>query len=263
MRSSRLFVSLVLAAILVSARTASAQGWGTIKGRIELDGELPAIKPLVVLKNRAQCLAKGPLFPEQWVVDPKTRGVKWVVVWIAPDVGGKAAHKAPLKIHPALIAVPKAPVVMDQPCCQFVPHIAVIRQGQDFEGRNSSPIAHNMSIIGKNFQNAGQILPPKGGLMKIPAARWEPYYLPSTVNCGIHPWMSAKIFVFDHPYFAVTNDRGEFEIKNVPAGKHRLLIWHEGMGWVVKDPAGKGKDGVAINVVAGKTVEVNQYKVKP
>ena len=33
--------------------------------------------------------------------------------------------------------------------------------------------------------------------------------------------------VFDHPYFAVTDAEGKFEIKNAPAGKWRIMYRHE------------------------------------
>ena len=33
--------------------------------------------------------------------------------------------------------------------------------------------------------------------------------------------------VLDHPYFAVTDDKGYFEIKNVPAGTQKVVVWQE------------------------------------
>ena len=47
---------------------------------------------------------------------------------------------------------------------------------------------------------------------------------PITVSCTIHPWMRAWIRVFDHPYYAVTDDNGHFEIKDAPAGEYRLVV---------------------------------------
>jgi hypothetical protein len=45
--------------------------------------------------------------------------------------------------------------------------------------------------------------------------------------------MTAKVWVFDHPYFAVTNKDGEFEIPQVPKNVDlRLLIWHEATGFI-------------------------------
>jgi hypothetical protein len=63
--------------------------------------------------------------------------------------------------------------------------------------------------------------------------------------------------VFDHPYFAVTDADGKFEIKDAPAGKYNVVMWQEGVGWV-----NGGKAGKTIEIPAGGTVEVNE-KVKP
>ena len=45
------------------------------------------------------------------------------------------------------------------------------------------------------------------------AAKWTPYHLPVSVSCSIHPWMKARVFCFAHPYFAITDENGNFEIK--------------------------------------------------
>ena len=45
-----------------------------------------------------------------------------------------------------------------------------------------------------------------------------------------HTWMSAYIVVTENPYYAVTNDNGIFEIKDIPAGKYQLKAWHEKLG---------------------------------
>src|SRR5207245_5090260 len=50
------------------------------------------------------------------------------------------------------------------------------------------------------------------------------------INCDIHKWMTAKVAVFDHPFYAVTDKDGNFEIKNAPAGAELTIhVWHESM----------------------------------
>ena len=44
--------------------------------------------------------------------------------------------------------------------------------------------------------------------------------------------MSGVVFVQDHPYMAVTDEDGKFEIKNLPAGKHTFKVWHEKVGYL-------------------------------
>jgi len=77
------------------------------------------------------------------------------------------------------------------------------------------------------------------------------------VNCNIHPWMSAKVAVFDHPYFAVTDDKGGFEIKNAPAGDYKLVTWHEAVGW-----GEGGRQGKSVTIKKGEPTEA-EVKIQP
>jgi hypothetical protein len=52
------------------------------------------------------------------------------------------------------------------------------------------------------------------------------------VGCDIHPYMTAWWVVLDHPYVAVTDSEGKFEIKGLPAGKHEFIVWHERAGYI-------------------------------
>jgi hypothetical protein len=57
--------------------------------------------------------------------------------------------------------------------------------------------------------------------------------------------MSARIWVFDHPYHAITDKNGVFEIPFAPRGVDlRLILWHEAHGFV------DGKDGRAYRMNA-------------
>jgi hypothetical protein len=47
------------------------------------------------------------------------------------------------------------------------------------------------------------------------------------LGCDIHPWMSGYIHVVKHPYYAVTDSDGRFELTDIPAGTHQIRLWHE------------------------------------
>ena len=70
------------------------------------------------------------------------------------------------------------------------------------------------------FFNAGQVVATER-LAKVPGI--------VDVQCVRHPWMHSYIAVFNHPYFAVTDDKGAFTIDSLPPGTYTLLAWHEGM----------------------------------
>jgi hypothetical protein len=56
--------------------------------------------------------------------------------------------------------------------------------------------------------------------------------IPVPVACNIHPWMKAYVLVKDHPYSAVTDADGRFEIKNLPVGEWEFVAWQEKAGYV-------------------------------
>jgi len=64
---------------------------------------------------------------------------------------------------------------------------------------------------------------------------------------GGHVWMNAEVIVAPHPYYAVTDVNGHFEIKDVPPGRYEIVAWHE--GWIVRHTEG------AYDVLTEKKVE--------
>src|SRR5262249_51376911 len=157
--------------------------------------------------------------------NPKNQGVRWAIVSLAPPPEMKA-----LPIHPDLQPLPKTGVEIDQPCCAFIPHVVAMRQGQDLTIKNSAAFLHNANLAGSpKAGNTGfNVAIASGG--KHVAAGLKAQKLPINLSCTVHPWMNARIGVFDHPYFAVTDADGKFEIKNAPAGTYRIRVWHEKNG---------------------------------
>jgi hypothetical protein len=50
------------------------------------------------------------------------------------------------------------------------------------------------------------------------------------VVCDTHAWMLGFVHVFDHPFFAVTNEPGAFLISDLPPGNYVLKAWPEDAG---------------------------------
>jgi hypothetical protein len=99
--------------------------------------------------------------------------------------------------------------------------------GQNFIIRNSDPYIHNtrsLSLRNRAF-NIGQ--PPKSTDRERIFKRAEG---PIRLGCDFHKWMAAWIFVLDHPFFAVTDEKGNFEIKGLPPGEYTFEAWHEEFG---------------------------------
>jgi plastocyanin len=220
--------SLLLAAILGCATSAKAdEKYVTIRGQVKWNGEKAPEVALVNLAghpDKAACCVAGPLASNVLEVDAKSLGVKNVVVWLRPDDKIKDNTFPLAQVKPEL-AKPKSVVrVIDQPMCQFEPKITIARAGDTLVVKNSAKIPHNVNYSSDN--GAINQLVAAGGEMKLPLAL-AAQRLPISVACNIHPWMTAQVRVFDHPYYALTDKDGKFEIKDVPVGTWRIVYQHE------------------------------------
>jgi hypothetical protein len=242
--------------LLLAALNVRAEGWGTLKGQVVWDGDVPQPVTLTVNKDEAHCLSKGPILKEENVVNPRNKGVRWTVVYLMSEEG----FNKDVPIHPSLKDIKKPVVEIDQPCCKFEPHILALREGQTLVVKNSAPVAHNVNITGGvKGPNQNQIVPP-GGQLRVEEIAARP--LPINVACNIHGWMGGKVFVLKNPYFAVTDEDGKFEIKNAPAGNYRVVAWQEGMGWVLGDTK-PNKNGKKITIKADGVTDLGKIPVKP
>jgi plastocyanin len=214
------------------------------------DGNPPAPALLNVPPNQVACLANGPLFSQEWVVNADNKGVKNAFVWLTAPGGGK------LSINPALAAINNPIVIINQPCCAFDPHAVALREGQILQLNNNAPIAHNVSWQGGRLKNpGGNVIVPAGRMHQL--ANLKADTGPVSLSCNIHPWMKGWVRVFDHPYYAVTDADGRFEIKLVPPGNAQLVGWHEGAGWL----GGAGKNGKAITLYGGNN-DLGRIEIK-
>jgi hypothetical protein len=221
-------------------------GVATIKGKVTLDGDAPPQKDLaaslssVSAEDKAHCLKDPKGVKDQtWIVGAD-KGLKGVIVFLRAPAG--QYFKVPAD------QVVKKSVDVDQPFCTFEPHVSAINPsiydpaakkqkptGESFVVHNSATIKHNTVVEGKPLLNDSEnkSISPKQELTfalrpcQDKDAGGEDLV---TLRCDIHKWMTGKVGVFDHPYYAVTNDKGEYEIKNAPAGaKVVLAYWHESM----------------------------------
>jgi hypothetical protein len=257
---SKLIRGATAIAVLATLSTPAvrAQGFGDMKGQVIWTGAVPARAPLKVDKDQDACLAHGPLLSENLVVDPKSKGVRWVMVWLVKPDATTVTQGPP--VNPALRAIaPKdRRVTIDQPNCQFEPHVLGIRTGQELVVKNSAKVPHNTNIIGgASNPNINNIIPPgKSEIVK----GFKASAAPISVACTIHGWMKGYVFVFNHPYFAVTDADGNFEIKGIPAGTWHYIVWQEEKGW---DATPGGKKGTPVKIEASGAADVGKIEMKP
>jgi plastocyanin len=107
----------------------------------------------------------------------------------------------------------------------FVPRVVAVTVGSTVDFPNDDPIYHNVFSLShvKTF-DLGRY--PKG------QSRAERFDKPGVVKvfCQIHSHMSATVMVFDHPWFAIPDEQGNFDLSGVPPGAHQVTAWHERLG---------------------------------
>lgn len=239
-----------LTLIFVSQGETRAQ-YGTIKGKVIWDGsQLPELKPMIEaganVKDSQVCAAE-PIPDESLVIDPESKGIRYCIVYLARPSGDN-----PDRVAEMLEAEPQ--VLIDQVGCRFIPHVAVLHEKQQALFKSSDPVAHNVRLQG--FSNSLNFMLPANGELPRPLASER---RPMPMACDIHPWMKGFVMVFDHPFFALTDEQGNFEIEGVPAGKQNIVVWQEKVGYVT---AGAAR-GQEVTVEAGKETVLTPVKIAP
>jgi len=227
---SRVFLSVLLASGGVAA---SAEEWGTIKGRFVFGGAVPAATDLKADKDVEVC-GKHKLVSEELVVGAD-KGVANVVVFV---------RDKDVKVNPDAAAAAKAAkALLDNKDCKFTPHVLVVHTGQQLVIKNSDTVGHNSNVATVKNSPSNSLIPAGG---ESPLTFTSEEAIPAQVTCNIHPWMKAWIVVRPNPYAAVSNADGTFEIKNVPAGGEvELQLWHEKAGYIGEYTVGGKAEKIA------------------
>ena len=132
------------------------------------------------------------------------------VVWLKAAGGAKAEPAAPGKFE------------MLQHKKRFEPHVLAVPAGSTVSFPNLDPFFHNVFSMfdGKRFDLG---LYEAGASHSVTFDRVGVCY----IFCNVHPEMSGVVVVLDTPYHGKTNPAGEYTIRDVPAGRYTLSVWHE------------------------------------
>jgi hypothetical protein len=181
----------------------------TISGTVSVTGDCPADQCVMASDN--QGCHHGMVTEQHWIV--KDGKVANAFVYIKDGLGNK--------IYPA----PATPVVLDQRGCVYEPHVMGLVLGQKLEIRNSDPTLHNVKLVsatpGESFNR-----PFPQGTAPVDYEITSPGVM-KKITCDVHSWMNSYVGVLTHPFFAVTDSNGHFEIKGIPPGEYTLEVWHE------------------------------------
>jgi hypothetical protein len=182
---------------------------GSIQGTVKVVQPCPTpAARLPVVKDSSVC---GKDAPNETVLVDKSGGLANVVVFVRDaKVAGKPA--------------PMANAALDQKGCRYFPHVQALTVGTPLTLMNNDAILHNVHANETGMTVFNVAMPIKG--QKLPIPMRKPGLMKLQCDAG-HTWMNGYIYVFEHPYFAVTDDKGAFTIKDVPPGEYTVELWHE------------------------------------
>jgi plastocyanin len=212
--ANRLWLAVGLVAVTFWPGVALAAS--SITGTITFDGKPPTLRPLAMNADPA-CAKKhpGPV-PSEMLVLGNGNAMAHIMVWVSKGLPAG-------KTWPA----PKTPVVLDQKGCQYVPHVMGIMVGQPYKILNSDGILHNVHTLPKINKGFNRAMP---ATLKEATTTFEKEEAIFNIKCDVHPWMSAFIGVFTHPFFSVTGTDGKFNISGLDPGTYVITAWHERLG---------------------------------
>jgi plastocyanin len=112
--------------------------------------------------------------------------------------------------------------------CDFVPAVQVVEAGARLTLINQDPMTHTVQTLRSGLKVSEFTVTGRGGERSDRRLLDGPGLI--DVQCRFHKWMRASIWVFDHPYYAVTTADGSFTIPFVVPGTYKLSIWHPQLG---------------------------------
>ena len=215
------------------AGNASAQKWADLTMTVVLDGDVPERKELNMSADKLCGTEKS--YADDLIVDPKTKAISNIVFLI--DTKKTKLEKS--QLHPDLQALPEGKPVLDNVKCKFEPHVMAIRAGQTINVKNSDPAGHNAKF---GFFANKEVNPMIAAGKSVDVVTTEEEKAATKVECSIHPWMNAYVFILNHPYIGISNAEGKLKIEKLPAGVELdFKIWHESQNKSIEEVTLDGK----------------------
>jgi plastocyanin len=210
-----LLLSSTVVLLAMGLTTARASSAGSIKGNVVLKGTAPELKKLAVTIDQYVCGKEKN--PDELVVSSQG-GIRSAVVWIEKPPATGAAEALP------------STIAMDQKECTFLPRVVIVPAGGKIDFLNSDRLLHNLHAT-PTANPPFNRTQPKGRTITISFSHPEII----RVTCDLHSWMRGWVVVADHPFYALTDGAGAFELRGLPSGRYTLKVWQERLGTISKD----------------------------
>jgi hypothetical protein len=211
-----------------------------LSGVVTLKGNTPSRQEF---STRHISQSAIPNMPEKLVYDPievdPEKHVKWVLVYVKKGLESR------------IFDIPKEPKLLEFDKLCFKPRVLGIMAGQEIVLRNQDDFLLNMHMYPKENKESNAGLPGKGYFLKRTFTHPEVGIKVKSGECtdlkAFYEVSNAWITVLPHPYYAVTNQDGKFEIKGLPPGKYTLEAWQEHCMPVTRDIVVGQNESTSVN----------------
>jgi hypothetical protein len=211
---------------------------GVLKGKVTLKGGKPVPRGfnLVTFPDPVYCgrISNGHgfrLLKEFTLVED--RGVRDVVVLLMGIEKGK-----PFKFQPPQIEARD---------CMFLPFVNVVRNHNTVSVVNMDPVMHDIQAYETSELGPRVLfnipLPMNPHHPKAAGSDAEYHkHIPGSpmtqeihmtkgrrifvMQCGFHAYMETWGLAVDNPYYALTDESGQFTISDIPPGTYKVVVWH-------------------------------------
>ncbi len=214
---------LAVVLILLATRCVSQSGYevisvsdgGTITGTVKWSGPAPKLSAFPINKDPEICDPRSQKKRDlERLVISSSGGVANTVVFLKDITKGKSWD------------IQEDRQFLNQKTCRYEPHVLLVPANGTLRLKSSDPVLHTVHMSGASDYN----LPFPFANQTVNRTMNREGLVDLRCNAG-HVWMNAEMMVVHHPYYAVTDEDGNFKLTNVPPGDYEIEAWHE--GWKV------------------------------
>ena len=198
----------------------SVDNGGSIKGRVSMTGKVPSPRffPLIASPNLEYCNrisdGKGHRILFDFTVS-ESRGLKDTVVKL---IGIEKGKPFPNKIQK---------MVMER--CHTPKYVIGARNGESLLLENTDPLRHEVvayEFTARRGVNQRSHRPVDANTSQVRDIFVKDDTENFLIKCNLHPFLQSRGMIVDNPYYAVTDEEGNFSIKDIPPGTYKVIAWH-------------------------------------
>ncbi len=215
------------------------QNGGTIHGTVNLQGIPPEPLRFTVEKNPEVCGKERSLQK----VESSGGNLRGVVVALEGIPAGKPfpaqayTGNAPGEGEFRYLGGDALGLEVKTKGCNFGPFTGVVAADEAIHFRNDDSMKHTLhTFMSRDMK--GNILRTVHNLDIHPEAEIDRTFSSGKLKdsrvvrmlCNRHDFMQNWLYVVQNPYYAITDQNGQFAIDQIPVGRYTLRVWHPILG---------------------------------